>query len=492
MNTTHDLSALAWRLSGWTPHYWRIARSLETGATPSAEILPFPASVPGSVQQALRDAGLLPDWNSGMNIRQCEWVENRHWVYETTLPDTWLEPGRTVRLVCQGLDYTGAVLVNGRAAGTFTGSFVPHTFDLTHVLAPSGNRLQIVFECAPRWLGQFGYTSRMTEWKPRFNYTWDWTSRLVQVGIWDAIVLEVSDGQRLGELRCRTDLDARGGRLVAWGAGAGDRARRVRLTLARGSNQLYEEEVPLDAFERGVVWQSLPVEAWQPNGQGPQPLYTLRATLLDDANAPLDTAERRVGFKRVEWRACAGAPAAADPWLCVVNGAPIFLQGVNWTPIRPNFADVTADDYRRRLELYRDLGCNLLRVWGGAFLEKQIFYDLCDELGLLVWQEFPLSSSGVDNMPPDDDASVAAMSQIVESYVVRRQHHVSLLLWSGGNELQRAIDDGRGGRTGVPIDTSPPMIARMAAIVAEADPERRFLPTSPSGPRFAAEETAFG
>ena len=80
------------------------------------------------------------------------------------------------------------------------------------------------------------------------------------------------------------------------------------------------------------------------------------------------------------------------------------------------------------------------------------------------------------------------MESIVRSYVARRRHHASLLLWSGGNELQRSADDGHGGRVGVPIDTSPPMIARMAEIVAEMDPGRRFLPTSPSGPRFAADE----
>jgi beta-mannosidase len=487
MLTKCDLSTLAWRLSGWAPYYWRISRSLETGTIASAEILPLPAPVPGSVQAALRAAGLLPDWNVGMDARLCEWAENRHWMYETDLPDGWLQPGKAVRLACEGLDYTGTVLVNGREVGAFTGTFVPHSFDLTPALAPSGNRLQIVFECAPRWLGQFGYTSRMTEWKPRFNYTWDWTGRLVQVGIWDAIALEVSDGQRLGELRCLTGRDDRGGRLEVRGEVSGERAARVRIELACGDQPLRVAEVPVAEFARGVVWQGLPVEAWQPNRQGAQPLYNLRATLLDANGATLDQAERRVGFKRVEWRACAGAPAAADPWLCVVNGEPIFLQGVNWTPIRPNFADVSDDDYRQRLELYRDLGCNLLRVWGGAFLEKQIFYDLCDELGLLVWQEFPLSSSGVENMPPDDQGSIAAMENIVRSYVARRRLHASLLLWCGGNELQRFVDDGRGGQVGVPVDTSPPMIARMAEIVADMDPGRRFLPTSPSGPRFAAE-----
>jgi beta-mannosidase len=492
LRKVYNLSTLAWRLSGWAPYYWRISQSLETGSIASAEILPLPAPVPGSVQAALRAAGLLPDWNMGMDARLCEWVENRHWMYEADLPDAWLEPGKTARLVCEGLDYTGTVLVNGREVGAFTGSFVPHSFDLTSALAPYGNRLQIVFECAPRWLGQFGFTSQMTEWKPRFNYTWDWTGRLVQIGIWDAVVLEVSDGQRLGELRCLADRDDQGGRLEVSSDLSGERAARVRIELARGDQSVRVDEIPAAEFARGVVWRGLPIATWQPNGQGVQPLYSLRVTLLDDGGVVLDQAERRVGFKRVEWRACAGAPAGAQPWLCVVNGEPVFLQGVNWTPIRPNLADVSDDDYRQRLELYRDLGCNLLRVWGGAFLEKQIFYDLCDELGLLVWQEFPLSSSGVDNMPPDDPASAAAMEAIVRSYVARRRHHAALLLWCGGNELQRFVDDGRGGQVGVPIDTSPPMIARMAEVVAEMDPGRRFLPTSPSGPRFAADEREFG
>ena len=90
MRKAYDLSQLQWRLSGWTPDYWRLTRSLETGDLAQAEIQPLPARVPGSVQNALREAGIIPDWNVGLNARLCEWIENRHWIFETTLPDTWL------------------------------------------------------------------------------------------------------------------------------------------------------------------------------------------------------------------------------------------------------------------------------------------------------------------------------------------------------------------------------------------------------------------
>jgi beta-mannosidase len=226
----------------------------------------------------------------------------------------------------------------------------------------------------------------------------------------------------------------------------------------------------------------LHVDLWWPNGEGQQPLYDVRMELLDAEGRVVDEAVRRVGFMSVRWEPCEGAPAAADPWVCVVNGRPIFMQGVNWTPIQPTFADVSDDQYRHLLEIYRDLGCTMVRFWGGAFLEKEIFYGLRDELGLMLCQEFPLSSSGLDNWPPEDIEAVEEMARIGESYVKRRRHHVSLAVWCGGNEVQ-------GDR---PADLSHPMLARLTEVVREHDLGRRYLPTSPSGPSFAADRENFG
>ncbi len=112
------------------------------------------------------------------------------------------------RLNCLGLDYRGRIIVNGLEVGEFRGSHVPCVFNLTPCIRNENNVLRIVFELPPRWLGQFGYTSKMTEWKPRFNYTWDWVPRLVQIGIWDTISLEATDGDEILSLGCTTDLDA--------------------------------------------------------------------------------------------------------------------------------------------------------------------------------------------------------------------------------------------------------------------------------------------
>ncbi len=473
MKKSYDLSTLEWKLTGFTPWQWGWGRSMETGLAISSEIPPVPAQVPGSVQAALLKAGLIPDWNYGLEHRSCEWVEHRHWVFEAALPDRYFEGGQCYRLICDGLDGPGWIMLNGVEVGGFSNSFVPHVFDLTKFLREQGNVLQLVFDCPPRWLGQFGYTTQMTDWKPRFNYTWDWMPRLVQIGIWDRISLEAVDGPEISGLRCRAGKDSL--EVAAKGG-------RMRLTLKDGEKVVRSEE-----FDGMIRWGSLPVEAWWPNGHGPQKLYSVECELLGSG----EIRRWRVGFKSVEWRRCEGAPENADPWICAVNGNPIFLQGVNWTPIKPNFADATEADYRRLLSSYRDIGCNILRVWGGAVLEKEIFYDICDEFGLMVWQEFPLSSSGLENWPPEDWKAIEDMAEIAKSYIARRQHHVSLLLWCGGNELQGALDGGKVG-IGKPVDNGHPLIGRLARLVEELDPGRRFLPSSASGPRFIAHETDFG
>jgi beta-mannosidase len=164
---------------------------------------------------------------------------------------------------------------------------------------------------------------------------------------------------------------------------------------------------------------------------------------------------------------------------------------VNWVPLLPNFADIKEENYRSRIEQYKDLGINILRVWGGSTLERECFYDLCDEAGIMVWQEFPLSSSGIDNWPPEDEESIEEMAKITESYIKRRQHHVSLTIWCGGNELQGGHDGSKEG-TGKPVDFNHPMMAWQKSVVGEYDPTRRFLATSPSGPMFYAEPQNFG
>lgn len=493
MKRIYDLSGLDWTVEGHTPFLWLFERRHGgMGCSGrSADVRPVPACVPGSVQGALRKAGILPDWNIGVDARHCEWVEHRHWIYRTRLPDAWLDKTCRFRLECQGLDYAGWIYVNGLEAGTFKGSHVPHTFDVTPHLKETENALEIIFDLPPRWLGQFGYTSQMTEWKSRFNYTWDWAPRLVQVGIWDAISLVAANGIELRNLRCVTDADIENGTGVLQVGGSAGGTGTVEIALEREGTLIRRGEFSAADFDTGIQWRDLPVELWWPNLEGKQPLYNVTCRLLDANGAEQDRQVRRVGFKHVEWRPCEGAPAAADPWLCVVNGRPVFLQGVNFPPLCVNYADLRRDDYERRLRLYRELGLNLFRINACQFLEREWFYDLCDELGLMVWQDFPLTSSGLDNWPPEDKQSISEMAEIAASFIERRRHHVGLLLWCGGNELMGDLN-GRKTGMGKPCGVSHPMLERLQEVARALDPGRRYIPTSPSGPRANASSADFG
>jgi beta-mannosidase len=489
-----DLSTLAWTVAGFVPTSWT-GQSMELGFALEPEIPAVAAPVPGSVQGALHAHGLLPDWFEGLNSRACEWVENRDWMYSATVPDEWFADGRRFVLHCGGLDGHGIVVFNKHRVGEFDNAFLPYRFDLTAHVQATGNRVHIIFFTPPRWLGQVGYTSQMKEWKPRFNYTWDWIPRLVQLGPWEPVTLAVSDGAAITTFRCRTDWAVATASGTLWVQGTleapADGAHRVRLTVRADEAILHTAEMTPEAFATGVEWSGLAVAPWWPNGAGDQPLYTVTGELLDSHGTVLDGTTRTVGFKHVVWQVCTGAPAGADPWVCVINGTPIFLQGVDWTPIRPTFADLTAEDYRGLIEQYADLGCNIFRVWGGAYLEKDWFYDLCDAHGLLVWQEFPLSSSGHENWPHEDEPSMQTLVGIAASYISRRQHHASLLMWCGGNELQGGMDGGKVG-VGIPVTLAHPLMQRWAALVARDDPGRRFMPTSASGPTFVATPQRFG
>lgn len=488
----YDLGSLQWKLFGYRPDAWRMNFSFTDFSGTWAEYSNIPVEVPGSVRKALLDAGIIPDWNYALNSISSEWVENRHWIFTTRIPDAWVpDEGEKFILHCEGLDDNGVVMVNGRQAGTFNNTFLPYSYDITSFLKSENNTLAIVFFSPPRHLGQIGFTSRIKDWKPRFYYGWDWIPRIVQIGIWDRIWLSVEESEtpHLQDVRITTDAVREEDKGILRIIASPDRnalEAKVLITLSEDNGRKIREGIyPVKALRNGMVWDDLKINRWWPNGLGKQPLYRLELALIDDNGGVVQKIIRKVGFRNIEWLPCEGAAANADPWICSVNGKPFFLQGVNWTPIRPNFADLKEKDYRKRLSLYKELGINVIRVWGGGFPEKDWLYELCSELGILIWQDFPLSSSGIDNYPPEGPDEILVMMDIVRHYVLRLEHHPSLLLWCGGNELYNRENT-------TTITTQHPMIGRMEEMIHVLDPARRFTPGSPSGPNISATRDNFG
>jgi len=499
MNTPRfDLSTLPWKLSGTMPYAWRNAVSIELGLKFEPEIGPIPVKVPGSVQQALIDAEIVSDWHYDLNSRALEWVEHRHWIYECVISNEFFTANDST-IYCSGLDYAGWIYFNSTLIGSFSNSFIPHSFEINKSMIEENNSLRIIFKEPPRWLGQLGYTSEIRDWKPRFYYTWDWTARVVQTAISGSIFLIHKDIPSLEVTKLHTtfchlsqkgtiDLHCK----IQHPEQVLDCIYQVELSLIDSENTIVakHKEECCNCSEVSLSLNDLEIKGWYPNLYGEQPRYKTIITLSSSEGDLYSQIERMVGFKEITWLPCTGAPSNATNWICQVNDKKVFLQGINWTPISPTFSDVPFSEVKKRLLLYKEMGVNLLRVWGGAVLESEDFYNECTRLGLMVWQELPLSSSGIDNWPPEEQDVIDGIVTIAKSYIELRSHHVSLLMYSGGNELQGGLDGKKGG-IGKPIDFTHPMMKELKVVFENLDPNRRFIPTSPFGPRFSADQADY-
>lgn len=490
---TLSLNGSDWTLTCHWRHQWRLRPTGESVPHFQPPLPPMPAVVPGAVHADLRRAGYLPDWNAGLNSLACEWVNNRDWAF-TKRFDVPADFDDRLTLEFDGLDYAGHVAINGDVIGEFEGTHLRHEFDLTGKVTPGTSvDLEVMVYGSPEIDGQIGSTSRVTQYKPRFGYYWDWCPRLVNIGIWQDVRVVSRGPGRLRNPRVQATLaeDGRNGCVTISGTAEGQASRlQYWLTDAHG-NTLAHGTVPAAEGRADCRFDVDNVRAWWPATHGEQPLYMLKLELLDADDRVSDACERTIGFRRIRWLNNPAAPPDARPYVCEVNGRPIFLRGVNWVPASPFYGMVGRGQYETLLRLYRNMNANVLRVWGGGILERPEFYDLCDRLGLLVWQEFPLSSSGVDNWPPEDPDVIANLRRIAEEYIHRRGHHACHLLWCGGNELQGTLDGGKVG-VGKPVDETHPCMAMFADVVNRLDAGKRFLVTSSSGPRFYAEQKEYG
>lgn len=490
-----DLSSLPWSLTGWRPFAWKLRKAAETGSFALADFGPFAARLPGSVQENLRRAGVIPDWNVGRNSLAIEWVEHRHWMFAVPLPVLNIDPDARVWFRTGLLDYSGWILLDGAVVGEFRGAHLPVQIELVGLERPRSHELAIVFDLPPEGQGQIGFTSRARELKPRYNFSWDWCARVVPIGAAGRLTLEQSVGEPVDLSGVTSNLseDHRQGRvdfsIVAPETAGWEHVEIEARLLRNGKTMASTRAVPAGPRDRVTLSVAEP-ELWWPLGEGTQPLYQLEVVACRRGRE-VGRWMREIGFKRIEWRACEEAPAGALPWLCVVNGRPIFLQGVNWTPVRMCYMDTKLEEIGQLVNTYRDLGCNLLRVWGGSYLESSEFYAACDRAGLLVWQEFPLSSSGMDSTPPTDRPFIEDLCRVARHFVRARQHHACLLQWCGGNELH-VDEEHASGVQRRPLDLTHPALAALNELVTVEDPQHRFLPTSPFGPRFQSTPAEIG
>lgn len=419
-----------------------------------------PARVPGSVLDDLCRAGLVADPYYERNSLLAEWVPARSWIYRRRLAVRRLRPGERAVLRFGGVDHAATVLVDGEAAAEHEGMFTPFDVDVTDRLGDGGEHLlAVVVHAAPAGEPQTGASGRARVHKTRMGYGWDFCPRMIHQGIWRPVRLYLGPPPGRLDLAVSLSADLR--------TGAVDVA-------VPGALRLLDGERLVASSDGGRLSVDSP-RPWWPNGAGEPHLYRLEVA------TGYGVTRRDIGFRHVELAPNEGAPPSAGRYCFVVNGRRLFANGWNWVPVDPLYGVPRPAKLAHLLKLAAGAHVNLLRVWGGGLIETAGFYRWCDRLGLLVWQEFALSSSAMGSVPPADPGFVAMMTGQARSIVRRRRGHPSLAVWCGGNELAASEP----GRDDVPLgDGDAPVLDALHRVVRELDPGRAWFPSSPSGPRF--------
>ncbi|MCE5200708.1 MAG: sugar-binding domain-containing protein [Armatimonadota bacterium] len=444
---------------------------------------PLHAPVPGEVHPALESAGIIDDPFYGTNSEHLQWIEDKEWWYRRsfTLPSGF-EKSRTY-IEFEGLDTFAAVLLNGEVIGTTENMFIAHSFDVTGRIHHDAEnvlevRLSPTLAASKIDVNQYRYrygAMRIGARKMQCSFGWDWTPRLIGAGIWRSVRVISYDRLSIGGVRVSSEV--KGDSANVWltteieNSSGGSVDAVVSVAIAgNGSRETMDvtTTVPVGGKTIDAVLSVPNPKLWWPNGLGEQPMYRAIVSLLCDG-AAVDVAEQPFALRKVEIRD--RDESGNHAFIFVINDVPVFARGANWIPADHFPSRVTRDKYRELLLLARDAHFNMLRVWGGGIYEDDEFYNLCDEWGIMVWQDFMFSLAEY----PESLNFSANVEREVRSVVRRLRNHPSIVMWCGNNECE--------------IDMQPneAWIGKryfhemIPSILDELDGTRPYLPSTPYG-----------
>jgi beta-mannosidase len=421
-----------------------------------------PAAVPGVVQTDLLQAGLIPDPFFGDNEKQLQWIGLTDWEYQTEFSvDAATLRRKHIDLVFDGLDTLAEVTLNGHSLLHADNMFRTWRAEAKPLLKPGNNVLTVLFrspintmtpvvaalpyilpgtgfEAFDRDKGIFPVSQYLR--KSPYQFGWDWAPKFVTQGIWRPVQLEMWDEVRIADMHIEQQSVSKAhvvasAELEIEASAAMKADLQIRVVAPDRSVRIVRQNgVTLDSGENHI---SIPLRIespalWYPNGYGRQDRYSVSVVVADATGVAIARTQVKTGLRSVELR------RDPDKWGTsfefVINGIPLFAQGANVVPFDSFPSRVTLAQQRRILQSAHDSNLNLVRMWGGGYYESDAFYDLCDELGLMVWQEFIFGGA----MVPGDLAFQNNVSNEAVEQAKRLRNHPSLVLWCGNNEVETA------------------------------------------------------
>ena len=459
---------------------WRL--SILENLQGQVEIENIPTRVPGAVQL---DIAAHKEWGPyafGENWKQYLEYEDKYYRYSAQFDKPSLSPGQTLAFISKGIDYEYEIILNEHRLLRHEGMFSFVDIDLTPHLKEEGNLLEILVYPVPKsHNGEADRTQADACVKPAVSYSWDWHPRLVPLGIWDDTFLLVRSEQAiLAADHSYSFLD--------------EALTEIKLTIGVETTEkstgyiqwsLIDNEGKTVAGarhkvtgDRSVFSETIKdVNLWWPHDHGTPYLYTSRLQVFEgeDSVNCLDKHEQKIGFRKTELLMNAGAwdepstfpkSRSMPPISLTINNKAIFAKGSNFVNPEIFPGIITDQTYQSLIELAMEANFNILRIWGGGIINKQKFHELCDEMGVMVWQEFPLAC----NNYVSTEHYLSVLRQEATAIIRRLKGHPSTILWCGGNELFNSWS----GMTDQSL-----ALRLLNSLCLEYDPHTPFIPTSP-------------
>ncbi|NCU25569.1 hypothetical protein EOM86_02490 [Candidatus Nomurabacteria bacterium] len=475
-----SLNGSDWQIKGYWPWVPVLGSCIEAGLDLKGVTDWVSAKVPGSIFDDLHRAGIINDPYYEMNSINCEWVSERWWLYSRKFKGIKLERNEKIELVFKGIDYRAHVFFNNLKLGEHEGMCIPAVFDITELYLSDGeNDIKVLIENSPEEMSQIGWTNRCKTQKSRFCYKWDFSTRLIHQGIWDDVYIRSTGKSKIELPHIKGDLaDKTGKANISFDIeSVSSGKRKINIRILDGEKSIYGFTKEIWVSEEKTTFAIDPVMSdirpWYPNGSGEAYLYRLEVDLYDETGLS-DRYVHKFGFRTVSLVPNDDSPTDSLPYTLVVNGKKTYIKGMNLVPLDHFYGAVDRARYRETILMLKECNVNFVRIWGGGYIEKTEFYELCDEHGIMVMQEFMQSSSGLSNEPPVDEDYLRIMESTARHAVIARRNHTSLVMWCGGNELRYDND--------VPVSYDNANIQVLARVMNEFDPERHFVPSSASGP----------
>lgn len=398
----------------------------------------LPIDVPGDVNAALLKHGKIPDPYYDAQAREAYWITSKEWWYKRHFSFDG-KTGDPVEICFESIDGPADLWINRKYAGFSQNAFREFRTEISKHLVSGENELLLRF----RSLDQFFGGPREDElrgWgekrafirKPQFSFGWDWALPLPSIGLAGTVWLEMDHARKFIDFSVKPFCDGRIDFAFEVSGKACESGYRIEVEVLDGDEK-YRCTIDRTDSKRYKSYCQMKVrnpKLWYPNGFGNADLYRYRVSLVIDGQEA-DRREGRIGLREVRIVETPFTPEAGSGYAFEfeVNGQRIFCKGANWVPLELWPATAKDEQYRFYLEKAREAGFNMLRVWGGGIYERRIFYDLCDEMGIMVWQDFMFASAGYPVGLLREEIMKEAEFQIKQL-----RNHSSIVLWCGCNE----------------------------------------------------------